>query len=96
MKLLAIFLTLFLFSACAEFEAALNGEVLLDPSIVESEIEKGILEQAGIDVIAECPDPLSAQVGDSRTCTVEYAGGVELVDITVQNTDGYFIWQLRQ
>jgi len=96
LKTVITILVFFLIAGCAEVEAVLNGEVPLDPGIVETEIENGIYDQTGIDVYAECPDPLSAAVGDSRTCTIEHEGFVELVDITVQNTDGYFIWQIRE
>lgn len=81
---------------CAEIETVLNGEVLLDVNRVENEIKDGIYDQSGIDVSVECPDPLSAEVGESRTCLIRYSGLTELVDITVQNTDGYVIWEVRQ
>jgi hypothetical protein len=96
MKAFIVFFVLMSVSACAEVEAVLNGEVILDPNRVEKGIEDGIYEQSGIDVTAECPDPLSAAVGETRTCIVTYSGFTEKVDITVQNTEGYFIWEVRQ
>jgi hypothetical protein len=96
MKALIVFFALMSISACAEVGAVLNGEVILDANRVESGIKDGIKDQSGIDVSVECPDPLSAEVGETRTCLIRYSGLTEMVDITVQNTDGYFIWEVRQ
>lgn len=96
MKALATVVMMFSLLGCAEIETVLNGEVLLDVNRVENEIKDGIYDQSGIDASVECPDPLSAEVGESRTCLIRYSGLTELVDITVQNTDGYVIWEVRQ
>ena len=72
------------------------SEVNLDVAAVEAEIENGVLEQADIDVVATCPDPLSGQVGDVRTCSIEDDyGDTALVDITIQNTDGDIVWEVQ-
>ena len=96
MKAITLLFALLNLTACAEVEAVLNGEVILNPSLVEKGIEDGIYEQSGINVIAECPDPLSAAVGETRTCLVSYSGFNQKVDIIVQNSEGYFIWEVRQ
>lgn len=96
MKALVAIVVMFSLFGCAEVGAVLNGEVILDANRVESGIKDGIKDQSGIDVSVECPDPLSAEVGETRTCLVRYSGFTEMVDITVQNTDGYFIWEVRQ
>ena len=96
MKALIAILVLFTLIGCAEVEAVLSGEVALDVNRVENGIKDGIYDQSGVDVSVECPDPLSAEVGETRTCLIRYSGLTEMVDITVQNTDGYFIWEVRQ
>lgn len=80
---------------CSEVAATFNGEVLLDPSKIEQNIKDGIEEQSGVTVDVECPDPMSAQVGDSRQCVArDDYGNSALVQVTVQNRDGYVIWKV--
>lgn len=69
----------------------------LDVSRVEQTIEEGVLKQADINVVATCPDPMSGQVGDIRTCSIEDDYGTNgLVDVTIQNDQGDIVWQVRQ
>ena len=69
----------------------------LDVARVEQTIEDGVLDQADVYVTATCPDPMSGQVGDTRTCSIEDDyGDTELVDVTIQNDNGDIIWQVRQ
>ena len=71
--------------------------VTLDVSRVEQTIEEGVLKQADTSVTATCPDPLSGQVGDTRTCSIEDDyGNTNLVDVTIQNNNGDIVWQVRQ
>lgn len=82
---------------CAKASAVLSGEVILDPTVIEEEIESGVLEQGGFVVTAECPDPLSGKVGDTRQCLIEDEFGVTaLVDVRIQNSEGYIIWEVQE
>lgn len=81
---------------CSTAGAVLNGEVLLDSGLVEREIESGVLSQGGFSVTADCPDPLSGKVGDVRQCIIEDEFGERaIVEIRIQNTEGYFIWEVQ-
>ena len=70
--------------------------VTLDVSRVENMIEDGVLDQGGFSVTATCPDPMSGQVGDTRTCQIvdEY-GETALVDVTIQNDNGDVVWEVQ-
>jgi hypothetical protein len=71
--------------------------VNLDVARVEQTIEDGVLDQADVSVTATCPDPMTGQVGDMRTCSIEDDyGDTELVDVTIQNDQGDIVWQVRQ
>ena len=75
--------------------AELSG-VALDVSRVETMIEDGILEQGDIIVVATCPDPMVGKVGETRTCSIEDEyGDTELVDVTIQNSEGDVVWEVR-
>lgn len=75
--------------------AELTG-VTLDVSRVEAMLEDGVLEQSGFSVVATCPDPMVGEVGDTRTCSIEDEyGNTELVDVTIQNSEGDVVWQVR-
>jgi hypothetical protein len=81
---------------CSTAGAVLNGEVLLDSGLVEREIESGVLSQGGFSVTADCPDPMSGKVGDVRQCVIEDEyGTVAIVKVTIQNTDGYIVWEVQ-
>jgi outer membrane murein-binding lipoprotein Lpp len=85
-------------SSCGAVDQIVSqiSEVNLDVAAVEAEIENGVLEQADIYVVATCPDPLSGQVGDVRTCSIEDDyGDTALVDVTIQNTDGDIVWEVQ-
>jgi hypothetical protein len=70
--------------------------VTLDVQRVEQMIEDGVLDQGGFSVTATCPDPMSGQVGDTRTCQIvdEY-GETTLVDVTIQNDNGDVVWKVQ-
>jgi hypothetical protein len=75
--------------------AELTG-VTLDVSRVEEMLEDGVLEQGGFSVVATCPDPMVGEVGETRTCSIEDEyGNTELVDVTIQNTEGDVVWEVR-
>lgn len=70
--------------------------VTLDVPRVEKMIEDGILEQGGFSVTADCPNPMSGQVGDTRTCQITDESGVTaLVDVTIQNDNGDVVWKVQ-
>jgi hypothetical protein len=74
----------------------ISGDVILDSSLVEENIRDGVREQSGLVIDVECPDPLSGLVGDSRQCIAEDDfGQAYIVDVTIQNRDGYIVWQVR-
>jgi hypothetical protein len=86
----------FLLGGCSSATAVLNGEVILDSGLIETEIESGVLNQSGISVTADCPDPMSGKVGDVRQCVIEDDfGTVAIVRVTIQNTDGYIVWEVQ-
>lgn len=94
-KLFGISILVLLMSSCSAVDA-ITG-VTLDVSRVESEIENGVLDQAGYSVTAKCPDPMGGQVGDTRTCTIEDEyGTVALVDVTIQNSNGDIVWKVQE
>lgn len=71
-------------------------EVTLDSRLIEQTVEEGILEQLGYAVKAECPGSMSGEPGDVRQCLVtDELGNNALVDITIQNYEGFVTWELR-
>lgn len=73
-------------SGCVQLAPLVSGEVLLDPSLVESTIEDGVMEQGGFSVTDECPTPMRGQVGDVRQCLVsDEFGQNSFADVTIQN-----------
>lgn len=94
--LLAVATLLVTLSACTEVSSVVNGEVLLDSNKIERSIEEEAGQQLGASVTVECPDPMSAAVGETRQCTIEDEyGSTALVDVTVQNREGYVTWETR-
>jgi Domain of unknown function (DUF4333) len=74
----------------------ISGQVTLSASIVEKNIQDTVKKKTGLTVSVTCPDPLQGKVGDTRQCTVdEPLGLTELVDVTIQNTNGAFTWQIH-
>lgn len=72
------------------------GVITLDKTKVERLLETGVLEQAGEDVTAWCPNPLAGKVGEVRQCQVTDATGkTYLVDITIQNSSGDISWRIE-
>jgi hypothetical protein len=68
----------------------------LDPGTIEREIESGVLDQLGIFVTAECPDPMTGKVGDVKQCVVEdESGTVAIVKVTIQNQEGFVVWEVE-
>jgi hypothetical protein len=84
-------------SGCAQLAPLVSGEVFLDSDLVEKTIEDGVLEQSGFYVVAECPDPMSGQVGDSRQCILtDELGSIYFVEVRIQNRDGFITWQVQE
>lgn len=84
-------------SGCSTAASFINGDVFLDSSVVEGNIRDEVLEQSGLIVEVECPDPMSGQVGDTRQCLAQDEfGDSYLVDVTIQNREGFVIWEIRQ
>ena len=93
-KLLSYSMFALLLTSCAAVDA-ITG-VTLDSPKVENMIETGVLDQSGFSVTATCPNPLSGNVGDTRTCSIEDENGtVALVDVTIQNSNGDIVWKVR-
>ena len=70
--------------------------VTLDVAKVENVIEQGVLDQGGFSVTATCPNPMTGQVGDTRTCQiVDESGTTALVDVTIQNDNGDVVWKVQ-
>jgi hypothetical protein len=94
-----IILTAFLIvgtTGCTEVASVVTGEVLLDSPKIEAEIEREASRQLGSRITVECPDSMSAPVGGTRQCVArDEFGGTSLVDVTVQNREGYITWQVR-
>ena len=81
---------------CSTATAVLSGDVILDPGTIEREIESGVLNQSGIVVTAECPDPMTGKVGDVKQCVVEdESGTVAIVKVTIQNQEGFVVWEVQ-
>jgi hypothetical protein len=86
-----------LLTGCSTASSLLGGEVILNPKTIEENIKDEVLSQSGINVVVECPDPMSGQVGDSRQCLAEDDfGQTYLIDVTIQNRDGYVVWQIQE
>ena len=84
-------------SGCSTAASLISGDVILDSSLVEENIRDGVLEQSGFIIDVECPEPMSGQVGDTRQCLAQDEfGDSYLVDVTIQNREGYIIWQVQQ
>lgn len=98
MKLNAVLVgvaSVMLLPGCAQVVQSVSG-VTLDSRLIENTIEEGVLDQSGVSVVAECPDSLSGQPGDVRQCLVtDDLGNKALVDITIQNMQGFITWELR-
>lgn len=95
-RLIAIIGLTVLLTGCTEATSVLNGEVLLDSGKIERMIEQQASAQLGGEMVVECPDPMSAAVGDSRQCIInDEFGNTEIVDVTVQNREGYIIWKIQ-
>lgn len=93
-RLALLSLVAFALSGCAAVDS-LTG-VTLDTGKVENMIEQGVLDQSDVSVTATCPDPISGQVGDTRTCSIEDEyGTTALVDVTIQNANGDVVWQVK-
>jgi hypothetical protein len=72
------------------------GVVTLDSTKAEKYLESAVLEQAGEEVTAWCPNPLEGKVGEVRQCQVtDSTGKTYLVDITIQNTNGDISWRIQ-
>ena len=84
-------------SGCATAASLIKGDVILDTSIVEENIKNEVLSQSGLLIDVECPDPMTGQVGDTRQCLAQDEfGDSYLVDVTIQNREGFVVWEIRQ
>lgn len=69
--------------------------VAIDIPAIEADIAREIDKQAGVTVSVECPSSASPKPGSSFQCLIEADGQKAIVDVTVQNTAGDFVWQVR-
>ena len=83
-------------SGCSGVVAALNGGVTIDGPAVEADIESSVLEQQGISVTVECPDPFVAKPGESRNCLVTAEDGTTaMAKVSVENSEGDITWVIE-
>jgi hypothetical protein len=83
-------------TACSGLVEAVNGGVTIDGAAVEANIEAGILEQQGINVMVECPSPFVAKPGESRNCLVTAEDGTTaMAKVSVENSEGDITWVIE-
>ena len=93
----AFFTSALLLTGCSTAASLIGGEVVLDSKKIQDGIRKEISNQSGLNVSVECPDPMSGPVGESRQCVAEDDLGQKyVIDVTIQNRDGYVVWQVRE
>lgn len=89
---------------CVMFVVAIAGVIFapqllgvpLDVALLETSISTEIENQAGVTVDVECPDGVSARPDETFSCTATATdGSVLLIDVTVQNTRGDVLWEVR-
>lgn len=67
-----------------------------DTHAVEQSIESGIQDQLGLTVTADCPDGIAVQPGSTFQCVVKAVDGTTAIaDVTIQNSAGDVVWQIR-
>jgi Cadherin-like beta sandwich domain len=76
--------------------ANFGNSVLLDRAVVEKTVQTGVLNQTGVLVAPQCPDPLYGKVGQVKQCFFKYGTQGYLVDITFQDLAGNIIWRVHQ
>lgn len=78
--------------------AGLVGNVVgvaIDVPAVEAEISGELRDAVGVTVGVDCPSNVSPRPGSSFQCIVSGDGEKAIVDVTVQNTTGDIVWQVR-
>jgi hypothetical protein len=68
----------------------------LDIPKIEEEIQKGVKEQAGLDVTADCPDDVEIEVDYSFECEVTPESGddPQQAKVTIKDEDGLIEWEI--
>lgn len=68
----------------------------IDSPAVEQSIESGIQDQSGFAVTADCPAGIPVDPGSTFQCVVETVNGTTAIaDVTIQNSAGDVVWQVR-
>lgn len=68
----------------------------LDIPKIEEEIQKGVKEQADLDVTADCPDDVEIEVDYSFECEVTPESGEkpEKAKVTIKDDEGLIEWEI--
>jgi hypothetical protein len=89
---------------CAAFAIFVGGFLVLpqalgvriDSDFVEQSIATGIEDRAGISLVVACPEGISVRPGGVFSCTATATDGSQItIDVTVQNTQGDFTWDVH-
>ncbi|MEU7060032.1 DUF4333 domain-containing protein [Streptomyces sp. NPDC046197] len=90
---------------CVTFLVSLGGAgiigntlgVSMDTSAVQRQIEQGVQQQTGTAVTVQCPSSVTVRTGESFQCVVTAQdGSTAMATVTVQNSQGEFVWRLGQ
>lgn len=74
----------------------LDGGVNLDVTLVEQEIENGVLDQAGVSATVDCPDTMQGKPGETRNCIVTASDGTILkAVVTIESSNGDITWEIQ-
>ncbi|MGW9022644.1 DUF4333 domain-containing protein [Streptomyces sp. NPDC055722] len=88
---------------CVTFLVSLGGAgiientvgVPLDTNAVQQQIAQDVQTQTGEAVTVQCPSSATVRTGASFQCVVKAAdGSTALATVTVQNSQGEFIWHI--
>jgi hypothetical protein len=68
----------------------------LDIPKIEEEIQKGVKEQAGVDVTADCPNDVEIKVDYSFECEVTPDSGdkTQQAKVTIKDDEGLIEWEI--
>jgi len=73
-----------------------DGTVNLDVSMIEQEIQSGILDQSGLAVTVACPETMQGKPGDTRNCVVTTADGTYIkAVVTIESSNGDITWETQ-
>ncbi|MDZ7577678.1 MAG: DUF4333 domain-containing protein [Candidatus Nanopelagicales bacterium] len=68
---------------------------ILDTGKAEGEIEKGILQQAGVAVAVDCPEGIIAKAGEVFECVGTAEDGEKItIKVTQEDDEGNVAWEV--